>query len=285
MSLNATNEQGQGLPYNAGPLYPPSSPKNMTGTTSAGVHTAETTQRFVYGTRYITWDGKVYKYSLSGASCYTGRLNYFNNTIASDADGIDYDTVVNSQVVGDTEITMATGATAISLDELAGGLAVIKPTETYTDGELMFRGINGNEAAAATSNCRIFLDEPLVTAVTAATNYAFVMPSHYSDVRYGNTAGLHSFGGIAAVYVTAASYNFWLQTYGPCWLTPQSTLGVTAYNRGLWARGDGSVEGYSIGSNGGTLGSDHVTDQYVGFVMDNNTGANGATNFMLTISF
>lgn len=257
-------------------------PQDVTGNVAdvpyMGIYATETTQRYIYGTRYLTWDGKVYKYSLAGAACYTLRLNYFWNSISSDVAGIDYSLLTNAQVAGDTEITLTNGTTAVAEDYLAGGLAVIVPTEATTDAYVMRRGIVGNEVAAASAECRIFLDAPLSSAV-AATNYAYVMPSHYNNIRFnGDIPAIQkSFAGLAAVYA-ASSYKFWLQTYGPCQIAAQNSVGKTEYYREVWARYDGTV---NISSGLGT----NVSDQCVGFIMDNNVGANGATNIMLTISY
>ena len=42
-----------------GPLKWISSPLDKTGDYNLGIYTDDTTQRFVYGTRFITWDGRV----------------------------------------------------------------------------------------------------------------------------------------------------------------------------------------------------------------------------------
>ncbi|KKL18965.1 hypothetical protein LCGC14_2470230, partial [marine sediment metagenome] len=48
------------FPFN--PINWPALPHDFTGDNNLGIYTSETTQRYVYGTRYITWDGRVYKY-------------------------------------------------------------------------------------------------------------------------------------------------------------------------------------------------------------------------------
>jgi len=260
------------------PLDWAASPHDYTGDNILGVHTAETTQRYIYGTRYLTWDGKVYKYSLAGAACYTLRLNAFWNTITSDTNGIDYSVLTSNQSAGDREITLTNGSTsAIAEDYLAGGLAVIVPSETYTDGEVMLRGVIGNDIAAKSAECRMYLDAPLDAAVTTS-QYAYVMPSHYRNVRYSsNTAGTRSWAGLAAVY-TASGSNFWCQTYGPAQCAAQTRAGSTTWYRDLYARYNGTLDIHSqIGTN--------VADQRVGFILDNNGDANDATNIMLTLSF
>lgn len=258
-------------------------PDDHTGDNNLGIHTIETTQRFIYGTRYLTWNGAVYKYSLAGAICYTHRLNFFWNTISSDANGIDYSLLTNAQSAGDRELTLTNGSTAVAEDYLAGGIIVIIPTETTTDREVMTRYVIGNELAAASAECTMYLDRPLETAVTTS-NYAYVMPSNYNNIRYSAAAnGTRSAAGLAATAVTASANNFWLQTYGPCNMAYQTTrVGKTAYYRNVHCRHDGSgdIESESVESGGTVVG-----DQVVGFGMDNNGDANGTTNMMLTISY
>lgn len=266
----------QPLPWNAGPI-------DFTSDYNLGPYTVETTQRYVYGTRYITWDGRVFKYSKSGAACYTHRLNAFWNTISSDTNGIDYSVLTNNQSAGDREITLTNGTTAVAEDYLAGGIIIIVPTEAATDCEVMTRMVIGNDAAAAAAECRMYLETPLEQALTTS-NYAYVMPSSYNNIRYSDAVnGTRSFAGLAATYVSASGYNFWLQTYGPCNLAQQTTyVGKTAYYRMGYGRHDGTLD---ILANTVESSGTVVSDQIVGFGLDNNGDANGTTNFMLTISY
>jgi len=267
-----------GFQFNKGPLSDGAMPRDWAQSTHEfGIHASETTQRFVYGTRYVTWDGKVWRYSLSTGACYTERGNYFANTISSDANGIDYSVLTNNQSIGDREVTLTNGSTAVAEDYFAGGLVVIIPTETVTDGQVMHRGIIGNTAAIATTGeCTLYLDYPIDRAVTTS-NYAYAMPSGFSNLLYGNTGGTKSIAGLAGAYVTASGYNFWCQTHGACQITNggSSECGKTTYYRGCWWRHDGTID---IFTNIGT----YVTDQLAGFVIDNNADANGATNIMMT---
>ena len=270
----------KGFQYNSGPLFDGGSPRSYNlPTHEFGVHSVETVQRHIYGTRFLTWNGSVYKYSLSGAACYTHRLNAFWNRIDSDVNGIDYSVLTNNQAIGDTEITLTNGTTAIAEDYLAGGIVIIVPAETVTDREVMTRGIVGNDVAAAAAECTMYLDDPIEVAVTTS-EYAYAMPSSYSNIRFSAAVSGHrSFAGLAAAPVTAASKNFWTQTYGPCNLAMiTARMGKTQWYRMGYGREDGALD---IGTQVATL----VSDQIVGFGLDNNVGANGTTNFMLTISF
>lgn len=270
--------------YNKGPLMLGASPRDFSlSTHEFGVHDSESTQRFVYGTRFLTWNGTVWKYSLSGAICYTHRLNAFWNTISNDVNGIDYSVLTNNQAIGDREITLTNGTTAVAEDYLAGGLIIIVPSETTTDREVMTRTVIGNDAAAAAAECKMYLDDPIEVAVTTS-EYAYVMPSSYSNIRYSAAVnGTRSFAGLAGTAITAASLNFWLQTYGPCNLAQQTArVGKTAYYRMGYGRHDGTIDiATQTVESGGTV----VSGQIIGFGLDNNGDANGTTNFMLTLSY
>jgi len=268
-------------PFN--PINWQAGPHDYSGDNQLAQYAVETTQRYVMGTRFITWDGRVFKYSKSGAACYTHLLNAFYNTISSDANGIDYSLLTNAQSAGDREITLTNGTTAVAEDYLAGGLAIIVPTESVTNREVMTRMVIGNEATAAAGECRMFLEAPLDTAVTTS-NYAYVMPSGYTNIQYSASVnGTRSFAGLAAAAVTASGKYFWLQTYGPCQSAQQTTyVGKTAYYRMVYGRHDGSLDTQAnTVESGGTV----VSDQIVGFGMDNNGDANGTTVWMMTISY
>ncbi len=237
------------------------------------LYAAETTQRYRYGQRYVHWDGKVVKYSKSSGACYTGRGNIFVNDIASSVAGIDYSLLVSAAVVGDTKVRMTNGNTVKVKDELAGGWLLMKPTETVTDAQLMMRGVLGNDAMGAAATGFVYFDEGIETALTAA-NYAFCMPSPYNNIKYLSTSGTYSFAGLAAIYISASGYNFWTQTWGPCWIGPQSRCGTTSYYREVYWRHDGTIDIH-------TQLASSVTDQRAGFIMDANPAANGSTLIML----
>jgi hypothetical protein len=256
------------------PIMSGAVPMDLSGSTELAQYYAGTTQKHAFGRRLITDDGKVFKYSLSSGRCYTGQGNVFGRAIndATGAGGIDYAVLAVAASAGDRFVKMTnTGSAAIAENALAGGQILMKPTETYTNAHLMMRTITGNSSAAATSGvCTIYLSQPIETALTTS-NYAFAMPSPYSDVAYDATSSGKTFAGLAATYISASAYYFWTQTWGACWVAPQSgTVGVTALYRSVYWREDGSLDLHSgIGTN--------VTDQKAGVILDNNDSGNGST--------
>jgi hypothetical protein len=165
--------------------------------------------------------------------------------------------VLSAGAVGDATLTVSTKTTSgvaadgvIAADELAGGYIVIGNQSSSPQN----RGIVGNTAGAsgAITAITVFLDAPLVTAVTAGTTYIEILPNPYANM-YGNPAaalsdGFMSFGGVPTVSATSGQY-FWLQTWGPLWITPSGTPGAahqpgyTSRDRDVFFVGDGSIYG------------------------------------------
>ena len=125
-------------PFN--PLSFQAVPHDFTGDNQLGLYAAETTQRYVLGTRKLSWDGRVYKYCFSNNTCNptNGAMNNTAPFIADDGTN----EVGNSNVVGDTFITA--DSQTVAEDLLAGGFVIIY--STYEQ----FRGIVGNTAGAGT---------------------------------------------------------------------------------------------------------------------------------------
>jgi hypothetical protein len=235
-------------------------------------HSTVRDERFNIGDRQVTPDGRAFRFSKVlpvavnanslvrsgfGAGIYP-RVNISDlapvqvappNTILG--------VVASAGAVGDSVLTVNTKATSgvaadgvIAADELRGGYIVIG-NETFNPQN---RGIIGNTAgvAGAITAITVFLDAPLTTAVTAATTYIEIMPNPYKDL-YGNPGsavgiGFMTFAGVPAVTAAASEY-FWLQTWGPCWITPSGTPGAAHQpgyvtgDREVFFVGDGSIYG------------------------------------------
>jgi hypothetical protein len=217
--------------FNSGPLVNGASPRDFAlSANEFGVHLAETTQRFVLGTRYITWDGREFVYSLSSAACISGQGAEFINTgfTAYTAFGI-------AAAVGDTSVTVAAAThAALAEDELAGGYITIFDGSTNNT---QFRGIIGNDKADADAAFKIYLDEPLTEAVVASTSASETYKSPYDGLRTG-TSNTRPKAGVPAVKITAADVYFWCQKRGAVWAAPQGgKLGTSegGYAGGLWS--------------------------------------------------
>ena len=197
--------------YNKGPLdaVEASSPRDFAlSTHEFGVFAAgETTQRFVYGTRYITWDGRVYKYmglTTGGCVSYHGvqnTLEAFTSWVA---------TVAAS--VGDTDMLITDEG--ITEDQLAGGMIALYKSAIDNTTQ---RHIIGNEATSGTTT-RIYLEAPLSAAMVAADDSVEVYENPYRLVseasnEYAAWMGVPTITGLSGE-------NVWGQTWGPCLVSP-----------------------------------------------------------------
>lgn len=267
--------------YGHDPIYPRSQPRDS-GAFQLGPFQVETTQRHTYGRRLLTWDGKVYKYSLSSGACRTYRGARHMDVIGTV--GIDWVILTVTNAIGDREITV-TSAVAQAINSLAGGTMIISDEAypTPTDGQLQMRTIVRNTPCGAGGATVITLDYPLNQVTTAAT-YIWCMPSMYRNIAFGTSGtGKISMAGIPAAYVSATGYNFWTQTWGPASCAVQGNVGKHAHARQLVWRYDGSMDYHgNEAPSGGTTTTMH--QQHAGYILDNNASDNGASIVMLQMS-
>jgi hypothetical protein len=199
--------------YNRGPLdaVEASSPRDWAlSTHEFGVFApAETIQRFVYGTRYITWDGRVYKYmglTTGGCVSYHGVAN----TLAAFTGW----TTAVAGSIGDTEYVITD--TGITEDQLAGAMiALYKATIDNTEQ----RHIIGNDATSGTTT-RLYLEAPLSAEMTIS-DAVEVFENPYRLVSEANNEYAAWMG--VPTKTAATGYNVWAQTWGPLLVSPGNT--------------------------------------------------------------
>ena len=253
--------------YNSGPLdaVEASSPRDFAlSTHEFGVFApGETIQRFVYGTRYITWDGRVYKYmglTTGGCVSYHGVAN----TLAAFTEWVA--TVAAS--IGDTDMLITD--TGITEDQLAGGMiALYKGTIDNTEQ----RHIIGNEATVGTTT-RIYLEAPLSAAMVAANDSVEVFENPYRLVSEAS----NEFAAWMGVPTKTAEtgYNIWSQTWGPLLVSPgNNTLDdPVGSERTVFWWNNGTIQEEA---------SDVTTaSQYAGYILNaGNTGIAGPQIYLM----
>lgn len=261
-----------GFQYNTGPLVGGGSPRDLAlSTYEFGPYQSEATQRFVCGTRYLTWDGRVYKYAKAGAATTNMKYaqKFYNQLVAEISDP---DAEIDAAVVGATKLTLTVvggeiGVSRngiISEDDLAGGF--ISMYNAVTTGDRPQRMIVGNDAlAAADTQLTIYLEFPLYVEFTTGSNNSEIMANPYTDLRSGglNLSSYWPNAGMATVMTVSGEY-FWVQTWGPCRVTP-----------GAAAFGDATNEYELIFDNYGSVQEASVsTDDYqhAGFIMNRGAG-------------
>ena len=214
-----------------------------------GIYTTETAiQRYVFGTRHLTWDGRVYKYASTGAANYALNVDFacrYANSVAQAYDEVG----ATASAIGDTTIGISAGThTAFTKDQLAGGFLIVY--YTGGGGHTQFRGIIGNDASAENAAFTLYLDSPLTVVTVASTTSCEVWYNPYS---YLSSSSNHAFAGKPAVQIAAANTYFWVQTWGLCWLAHNSSdSALTNTNLRGTFRHDGSYEAdYAMTNVGG----------------------------------
>lgn len=194
------------LPNN--PLDWPAGAKDFTGVNNLGLHTKETIQRYVYGTRYITWDGRVFKYM----GLTTGGCVSYHGVASTAAAVLAYTANPVAAAAGDMSIT----ATIADLaeDQLAGGFVALYRA---TIDNSTVRAIVGNDASGA-STTKIYLEAPLAAAHAITTDYHEIFANPYRLVSETSNA-YAAWMGVPCV-TAATTYNVWVQTWGPAFISP-----------------------------------------------------------------
>ena len=114
-----------------------------------GIYAEESTQRFMGGTRHITWDGRVFKYGKA-----SGTLIAYHGC-GSNADAyMTYEAIGAATSAGDDTVLVA--VTGITKNEVAGGFLAI-----YTAASMMWRQVVANDATVSTTT-RLYLEAPCV---------------------------------------------------------------------------------------------------------------------------
>jgi hypothetical protein len=233
------------------------------------LYTASTTKsaKWNIGDRVVTPDGRVFRYSLAAGTVNPevgACVNNFSITnavapaqVAPTSPNI-WGITNSSGQVGDycVTLTVASGDGiaangAIAADEMRGGYVVINNGSTQHPQRF---GILGNDAVAAGGgSMNVYLDGPIGTIIIGSTSYTGVVVGTTTIEAYlnpyGNVYGMDSVNsayvtciGIPNVRATVGQY-FWLQTWGPCWITSDNNTGKAANGRDIYVVSNGSVVG------------------------------------------
>jgi hypothetical protein len=218
---------------------------------------ADTKQKYPLGTKFVCGD-RVYHYARANGDCnpevgaYKAKktntnavapiqataaaqaLAYPGETLAAGAAGSLYVTVTI-----DTEIGVLTTG-VLAANELAGGYIVVGNGSAQHP---QMRYIVSHPAlATAGGSLTLKLDMPLVTAVTALTTNIELMECPFYNLKADNSGGDYvTYIGVPATVVASGEY-FWLQTWGPCWITSDGNTCDSVGDRTIVWVGNGSVK-------------------------------------------
>ena len=236
-----------------------------------------TTQYYDIGTRYVTGDGRVYRYAKAAGTLIPGQgcMPPAKQLVAYRS--IAAVVTAGSNVVSLT-ITTDDGATGvIATNELKGGYIVIfDATSTNLSTNRM---IVSNVATTGAGTLTLTLDDGVPLALTTS-DFGECMASPYKDIVVA-ASEVRGVVGIPCVAATSGQY-LWIQTWGVCWIATQLDAGTALMDRQLVFRHDGSCDkhDYADAKNGFA--------QHAGFMLQNGVAAEtptqGAPFIMLQIS-
>ena len=169
-------------------------------------HATSTTPLHQLGSYGVTSDGRGYRYAQAGAAgCAAGLIQ-----MATDITANHEDLAVNTFAVGDREITVTLGATAITGNEYEEGFVNI----TDGTGQGILYKIAKCPATALSTDVVITLAEPIVVGAEAATTVTLVRNKYRDILATDGTEGDLPVG-VPNVAI-AADYYGWVQTKGYC---------------------------------------------------------------------
>lgn len=237
----------------------------------------DTTQRFPIGQIYRL-GRKAYVYAKAG-----GTLNPDLGASPYNFQHIGNTTIAKTTIVGQKDITIdvsnamgTAGTGAMAKDELFNGEMVLMDH----DGKIYTRGILGNTAIVAdggSNEMTVKIDHGIEVALTENTDHAECMASPYIDVRTDGASN-KSVVGIPVCIAKNGEFCF-LQTWGPCWVAPQTAVGTGNNDRQVVFRHDGSVDRHDTGAT-------TKYAQHAGWNMANGIGGGqGAALIFLQISY
>jgi len=210
----------------------------IAGRPEQDIYVVSDVQNYLLGSRRVV-DERVFRYAKAGnaLNCGLGAHIGYPQDVAFAAVTVDI-AAIGSYTL---EVTVAAtdgrlGTGEIALDELAGGFIIIFPDGM---GETMNRKVVGNTAVAAPGGAMtVTVDRFLNINLTPAPHAELIGCPWYA-VMEGNY-DRQMIMGMPAVPATVGQF-LWLQTWGPCWVTPDGLAGVGIDNSQVMFRGNGSI--------------------------------------------
>ncbi len=239
-------------------------------TTEFGVYSTGTAKKHAFGTRYRIGD-RVFKYG-KGTAALLPKKGGHNMGAFSGVTGGN----VTARAIGDTTVD-------ILLDSTTGGATWFGTAGNMIGGfysqpdtsNSQFRIIVDHDTGSNGDTIFLALDGP-ITRTMIATSFTEIAQNPYANLQQAG----NNFTSVMGVPTTAvASGSFcWNQTWGPCWLNPNTPVADTASWRTVCFRNDGSISGFDdiTGETG---------HQVAGFVIDNTSpGSDNPPFIFLQIS-
>lgn len=182
------------------------------------------------GTVGATADGRKYRYTQNGAVALVAGKTI--NAIAKVANHTTQ-SVQAAAAVGVYTVSVTVGATAITADQYTDGYLVIKDTSALGAGTA-YRISGHSTISSAGGTVSVFLQEPIVTALTTSSIYSLVA-SPWSAVVVAPAAAAEVVVGVAQLAIPASTY-FWAQVGGI----------ASVLSDGVISKGAGAIQSASV---------------------------------------
>ena len=243
---------------NGGSIWLPPEP-NYVNLTIPNLSLPDTSQQYDIGTAYL-YNGKCYYYSYTTAIVKPRQLaeTSYHQATAQAAIGAAADIYATSIVITTASGDGVASDGVFAKDALKGGHVVVFVAGSGGDDDDFTKGIISNPALAAAGTMTIELDGPIPHALVKTTSVAETIVSPYAYIRLGADVARTKVG-VPACYAAAERW-VWVQTWGPTWIAPQSTVGVAGLI-GIVARHDGSLEPAD------STVSSLISNQHLGYTM------------------
>lgn len=232
-------------------LPPGMSSQELVNLQVPNVLSPDASQKYPLGTKFVNGD-RVYHYAKASGTvnpevgAYKAKKTNTvavaptqSTTVQADgslpgAVGSYYVTVTIDQEIG----VLTTGV--LSKDELAGGYIVIGNGSAQHPQMCLI--VSHPALATAGGSLTLELDMPLAVAVTAATTTIELMECPFYNLKADNAGGDYvTYIGVSACVASSGQY-FWVQTWGPCWITSDGNTCDSVGDRTIVFVGNGSVK-------------------------------------------
>jgi hypothetical protein len=188
--------------------------------------TSTTKNGVVIGTKAITRDGKVYRWSLNGAVALAeGKVN---TGVARVANHTNMALASTSNIaVGSTQVSVTLGGTAVTADQYLDGFLFINDGA----GVGQCYQITGHTVQASTSGTLVVtLADALTVALSTSTTKVTLLPNPNANTVVAPAVVSNPVNGVSNVPVAAGAY-YWAQTRGM----------ASVLSDGIITRGAGSI--------------------------------------------
>jgi|SRR5690349_12273571 len=187
--------------------------------TPSQIFSSSATQQFPLGTKATTKDGRFFRYAQAGAADLV-----VGNVLQAAAQIANHQQLTPSAAaVGATQIIATLGATLATVNQYAGGLAIIDTTP----GLGYAYPISGHAAVASAGviTLNLFSDSPVQVALTTSSRVSLQANPYAGVIQSPVTTLTGAVVGVAVYPITATQYG-WIQTRGQSAVLIAGTPGV-----------------------------------------------------------